>query len=59
MKQIISLISNTIKLLASFIWYTTKAVLMAIWWACTSMLPFVIFFFEFARYFKSDAERMD
>lgn len=59
MKNVINLTTNLTKLLVSLAWYITKALLMAIWWACTSALPIVILFFEFARYFKSDAERMD
>jgi len=50
---------KAIKLLISFFWYITKAMLMVIWWACTSILPIAILFFEFARMFKSDAERLD
>jgi hypothetical protein len=59
MKQAISLISNTTKLLVSLAWYITKALLMAVWWACTSILPIAILFFEFARMFKGDVTRMD
>ena len=59
MKNVANLITNLTKLLLSFTWYITKSMLMTIWWACTSILPIVILFFEFARYFKGDAERMD
>ena len=58
-KQAINLIIRLIKALTSLTWYTTKPMLMVIWWACTSILPLAILFFEFARMFKGDAERLD
>jgi len=59
MKKSGQLIAKIIKVFLSLTWYTTKSLLMVIWCVCTSIIPIAILFFEFARLFKSDAERLD